>query len=112
MLIIFIVLISLNVLIYLDLRRVKNQLVVLTFMNRINSGLLFKKGVIKFSEFDIAINDAIGNMPEDAGNRIIEAAKSIGITIPNYLDEDELKLYLEKQELKRAGGVTQDFNDL
>lgn len=78
------------------------HLTVLSFSEKTINKLLVKKELIKPSEIDVVINEAIGDMHEDVGNKIIKNAKDIGISIPKYMDEEELKKYLERQELKRA----------
>lgn len=99
--ILIIILIGAIILIYLKLRKIQNHLTVLSFWEKITSNLLLKKGLTTPSELDVAINESIGNMPEEDGNRIIQSAKNIGITIPNYMNEEELKIYVEKQEQTR-----------
>ena len=77
------------------------HLSVLTFSKKIINKLLLKKGFVKQSEIDIVINESIGDMSEDVGNKIIKNAKDIGISIPKYMDEEELEKYIEKEESKR-----------
>jgi len=78
------------------------HLTVFSFSEKIINKLLVKKELIKPSEIDVVINEAIGDMHEDIGNKIIKNAKDIGISIPKYMDDEELKKYIEKQELKRV----------
>jgi len=72
-----------------------------SFSDRAVNKLLVKKEIIDQSEIETIINESIGDMPEDAGNKIIKDAKSIGINIPKYMDEGELEKYIENQKLKR-----------
>ena len=55
-------------------------------------------------DIDTQINESIGNMPEDIGNELIKSAKSIGITIPKYMDEEEKKIYIANEERRRREG--------
>ena len=77
---------------------------VLSFSEKNIDKLLIKKKIIKISEIETVVNESIGDMPEDIGNKIIEDAKSMGIVIPKYMDDGELKKYIETQELKRTKG--------
>lgn len=77
------------------------HLSVLSFSEKTINKLLVKKELIKPSEIDVIINETIGDMDQDTGNKIIKNAKAIGIFIPKYMDEDELEKYIEKQEIKR-----------
>lgn len=90
------------VILSLKVRKLKQQLVVLSFSEKLINKLLVKKGLITSSEIDIITNEAIGDMPEDDGNKIIKCAKSLGVMIPKYMDEEELMKYVETQELKRG----------
>ncbi len=71
--------------------------------------LLIKKGLIEKSEIDIILNETIGDMSKEEGDKIIKNAKDIGIKIPKYMDEEELKQYVEMQKAKRT---TKDYFDL
>jgi hypothetical protein len=85
-------------------------LTVLSFSEKTISKLLVKKELIKPAEIDVVINEVIGDVHEDVGNKIIKDAKDIGISIPKYMDEKELKKYVEKQESKRVND-TLSFTD-
>lgn len=86
------------------------HLTILSFAERNTNKLLVKKGIIKTSDIDAQINESIGNMPESVGNEIIKSAKSIGITIPKYMDDDELKTYIASEERRRRE-ATLSFTD-
>lgn len=77
------------------------HLSVLSFSEKTINKLLVKKGLIKPSEIDVVINEAIGDMHEDVGNKIIKNAKEIGIIIHEYMDEEELRKYIKEQNAKR-----------
>lgn len=79
---------------------------VLSFSEKTINKLLVKKELIRLSEIDVVINETIGDMYGDIGDKIIKDAKDIGIFIPKYMDEEELKKYIEKQESKRMNDST------
>jgi hypothetical protein len=74
---------------------------VLSFFEKLINKLLVKKNLISLSEIDVITNETIGNIPKEDGDRIIKYAKKIGINIPKYMDNDQLKRYIEEQEMKR-----------
>lgn len=97
-----IILFVLVLVLFYKVSSLNKHLTVLSFSERTINKLLVKKELIKPSDIDIVINESIGDMHEDVGNKIIKNAKDIGISIPKYMDEEELKKYIEKQELKRV----------
>lgn len=97
-----IILFVLVLVLFYKVSSLSKHLTVLSFSERTINKLLVKKELIKSSDIDIVINESIGDMDEDVGNKIIKNAKDIGISIPKYMDDDELKKYIEKRELKRA----------
>lgn len=86
---------------FYKVRKLTRILTTLDFLENNINKLLINKKIIKNSEIEIMANESIGNMPELDGNRIIKYAKSIGITIPEFMNDEELKKYVEKQEIKR-----------
>ncbi len=99
--IILVILSILIIILFYKVGVLNKHLSVFSFSEKNINRLLVKKEIIKPSEIYIIINESIGDMHEDIGNKIIKNAKSIGIDIPKYMDKDELKKYIEKQELKR-----------
>lgn len=87
---------------YLKLRNLQQYLIVTSFSESLINKLLVKNGLVTPSEIDIITNEIIGDMAEADGNKIIKAAKSIGIIIPEYMDEQKLKSYVKAQELRRG----------
>src|SRR3989344_2982667 len=98
---IIIILFAFIVIIFYKIRTLNKRLTGFLFLERNIYRLLVKKKIIKLSEINTIINESIGDMFEDDGNKIIKYAKDIGITIPGYMDEKNLNEYIEKQELKR-----------
>ena len=80
----------------------KKHTTVISFYEKNLLKLLIKKGFINLSEFDVTINESIGDMDERVGNQIIKSAKSIGIVIPKYMSDEDLAEYIKNQERKRA----------
>lgn len=105
-LILFVLLVAL----FYKVRKLDEHLTVLSFSFRNISKLLVKKKFIQTSEIDAITNESIGDMPEDDGNELIKSAKSMGITIPEYMDAEKLKRYTEKQESERKKRET-SFTD-
>ena len=99
-----IILFVIVVVLFYKVNLLNKHLTVLSFSEKTINKLLVKKELIKPSEINVVINETIGDMYEDVGNKIIKNAKDIGISIPKYMDEKELKKYIEKQELKRING--------
>src|SRR3989338_2791509 len=99
--ILIVILFTLVILLFYKVGKLNKHLVVLSFVERNINKLLVKKGTIKSSDIDIVMNESIGGMPENTGNTIIDYAKSIGVTIPKYMDEEELGKYLREQEQKK-----------
>ncbi len=89
---------------FYKINMLSKQLSVLSFTEACTRKLLLKKELIKASEHETIINEIIGDMDPDVGDKIIENAKDIGIIIPKYMGEDELKEYIEKQEFNRVRG--------
>jgi hypothetical protein len=86
---------------FYDLSKLRKHVSVLSFSYKAINRVLVKKEVITPSEMDISINELIGDMYQEDGNTIIKQAKSIGITIPPYMNTEELAQYIETQELRR-----------
>ncbi len=80
----------------------RRQIVVMDFSNRSVQRLLIKKNIISASEIDIATNELIGDMLPDEGENIRESAKKMGITIPEYMEKDDLEIYIRNNEERRA----------
>lgn len=99
--ILIIILIVIIANLYFRLGKLEKHLAVLSFSERLINKLLVRKNLISLSEIDIMTNEVVGDMPEDDGNKIISYAKSLGIVIPKYMDEEQLKRYLEAQRIKR-----------
>jgi len=100
--IIIVILIIIIIVLSYKVHKLSNHLTVLSFSVRNINKLLVKKNLITLSEIDTVINESIGDMDENVGNKIIKSAKDIGITIPKYMGESELEKYLKEQELKRV----------
>jgi hypothetical protein len=97
-----IILFAIVMFLFYKINLLNKHLTVLSFSEKNINKLLVKKGIINLSEVDVVINETIGELDEDIGNKIIKNAKDIGIFIPGYMDEESLKKYLEEQERKRA----------
>lgn len=82
-------------------RLLTRHLVVLSFSQRNINKLLVKNELITESDIDIIINESIGDMDPEEGNRLIKYAKSIGIKIPEYMEEKALEDYVKTQQLNR-----------
>lgn len=98
--IIFILSILVLALIY-KVRLLTRHLIVLSFSNKNINKLLVKNELITESEIDIVINESIGDMDPEEGDRLIKYAKSIGIRIPEYMGEEDLEEYVKVQQVKR-----------
>jgi hypothetical protein len=99
--ILIIILVVITVILYLKVKKLEKHLTVLSFSDKLINKLLVKNNLILPSEIDIITNEVIGDMHEDEGNKIINSAKSIGIIIPKYMNEEQLNEYVETQEFKR-----------
>jgi hypothetical protein len=86
---------------FYKIKVLNRQLIVLSFSQRNINKLLIKKKLINATDIDIIVNESIGSMRGDESDRIIKSAKSLGIHIPDYMDDEDLKIYVENKELKR-----------
>ncbi len=77
------------------------HITVLSFSQKNINKLLINKKVILPEEIERIVNESIGNMYAEEGKKIIKSAKSLGINIPEYMDDEKLNEYIKSQELKR-----------
>jgi len=98
---VLVLLIAITFFLYKKIIMLQKHLELTSFSEKVLNRLLVKKGVIESSEIDIAINEAIGDMYEDQGTKLIKNAKVIGVNLPKYMDDKELEVYVQQQETNR-----------
>lgn len=103
---IIIILFLLVVFLFYKVNLLQKHITVLSFSDKNINKLLVRKEIITPTEFDIVVNESIGDMYEGDGNKIIKAAKDLGIHVPEYMDDEKLEAYVKSQELKRKNAAT------